>query len=319
MVTSIRTATQVKPEIKRLRVIVNPVSGTNREALDTIKKLLDAHGGLEYEISLTENGGDATRFAQEAAKAGVDAVVVCGGDGTVMETADGLRDTSVPLVILPGGTANVMSIELGIPQTLGAAFALMWDDTRILRAVDMGSIDNTYFFLRAGIGYEAEISATAPREEKKRWGRLAYFRHALRKIRSTRPVRYTLTLDGKTVVTRGVTCMICNSGNIGLPNLKLAAPVDVSDGLLDVIVIRSLHLGEAFKVIGSTLGSILPFLKSKPPLIEHWQAREITVEMKRRQMVAYDGEALKRAKRVSAHAVPGAVQVLVPASTVSQP
>lgn len=305
------------PVIHRLCVIANPASGTDREALDKLSALLAEQPDLDWQLRLTEGSGDATRFAREAAEAGVDAVAVYGGDGTVMEAAAGLRETAVPLVILPGGTANVMSIELDIPQALEEAVGLMWSPRRRVRAVDMGCVDDDLFFLRAGLGYEAEISATAPREEKKRLGRLAYLLHALRKLRSTRPTRYTLTLDGQTVVARGVTCMICNSGSVGLPNVRMVHETVVDDGLLDVIVIRSVRPGEVLRVVGSLLGSLFPTLRKATPKVDHWQAREVTVKLARRQQLAADGEPLRRTRQVKASVLPGAVRVLVPGAGVS--
>src|SRR5262245_52939987 len=115
---------QTQTTIKRLCVIANPVSGTNRSALDTIKTVLQDLSDVEIEICLTEKSGDARRFAQNAAREAVDLVIACGGDGTVMEVAAGLQGSDVPMAILPCGTANVMAVELGVPLGLNEALAL---------------------------------------------------------------------------------------------------------------------------------------------------------------------------------------------------
>ena len=62
---------------------------------------------------------DAKRLARKAAKSGADIVAIFGGDGSVAEAAAGLAGTKTALRILPGGTANVMSVELGIPARSG--------------------------------------------------------------------------------------------------------------------------------------------------------------------------------------------------------
>src|SRR5689334_18509397 len=90
---------------KRIHVIVNPAAGKDTPILGTLNKTF-ADTGIDWDIFVTKGAGDAHRLAKEAASAGVDAVAVNGGDGTVMEVASGLMNTNVPLAILPGGTAN---------------------------------------------------------------------------------------------------------------------------------------------------------------------------------------------------------------------
>ncbi|MCL4248988.1 MAG: diacylglycerol kinase family lipid kinase [Anaerolineae bacterium] len=300
----------------RICVIVNPVSGVQRTALDDITNYFAAQQTHEYEICVTERGGDARRFAQQAVARQVDVVAAYGGDGTMMEVAEGLRESSVPMAFLPGGTANVMAIELGIPTDLSAALDLALNPTHQVRVIDIGCVDNQYFLLRSGLGYEAEFSAGAARGAKSKSGRLAYVMNAIRKLRDMRPVRYVITIDGEIHVQRGITCMICNSTSIGVPNLRLVSASDVSDGLLDVIVIHNVRPGTIIGLVIDILRGILPGAKSRGTQNTHWQGREVTVTMNRRQLVARDGEPLKRAKRISAHIVPQALRVIVPATTL---
>ncbi|MBE0689610.1 MAG: NAD(+)/NADH kinase, partial [Anaerolineae bacterium] len=288
----------------RICVIANPVSGVNRAALDVIEDFFAAQLNLDYRMLLTQGSGDARRFAEEAVSDGYDLVAAYGGDGTMMEAADGLRGTNVPFAMLPGGTANVMSIDLGIPQDLDGALALIMNPDHEVRMVDMGCIDNQNFLLRAGIGYEADISAGAGRAEKKKRGRWAYFENALRKLGHVIPSKYVITVDGETYVQRGITCMICNSGSIGIPNLRLVQNGTVDDGLLDVIVIRNLRPDTILRTLFQIVRSIFPGHGESNGDSDHWQWREVTVMMKRRQLVAVDGEPFKRSKRVSAHIIP---------------
>ena len=47
-------------------------------------------------------------------KDGTDLILVLGGDGTINEVVNGMVHSNVPLGILPGGTANVLAMELGL-------------------------------------------------------------------------------------------------------------------------------------------------------------------------------------------------------------
>ncbi len=257
---------------RRITVIANPVSGTNPNALEELRAALGEREELEWDLHPTRKSGDAREFAQEAARQGVDAVVVWGGDGTVMETADGLRETGTPLLVLPGGTASVMAVELGMPRTMQDGLALLWNGKARLRPVDMGCIDNQYFLLRVGIGFEAAATAWAGREEKRRWGRMAYIVRGLRLLRGLQTVRYRITLDDQTVVAYGITCLICNSTNIGAPSMNLSGKTDIGDGLLDVIVIRDMTVMTMTRIMASVFQGLLPHRKEAPPPLDYWQA-----------------------------------------------
>lgn len=303
---------------QQVAVIANPASGVNRSALDEIRSFLEENkASLDATLHLTEGDGDAQRFAREAGASGINVVASYGGDGTQMEVASGLLGLGIPMLMLPGGTANVMAIDLGIPTTLEAALGLLLDETRVVRPVDMGCIDNEYFLLRAGIGYEAEMSANTDRGDKQKGGRWAYLQNALRKLRGLRQTKYILTIDGETHVRYGVTCMICNSSSIGIPNLRFVYNGDVSDGLLDVIIIPNMKPGTILKTALNILSSLTPTEEPGSVHLDHFQAREVTVQMKDRQFVARDGEPMKRSKRVSAYIIPHAINVIVPAPSLS--
>ena len=68
----------------------------------------------EVEIVETNRRGHAIRFAQDAARRGLDAVVAFGGDGTLNEVATGLAGTTTALAVLPGGSTNVFARTIGV-------------------------------------------------------------------------------------------------------------------------------------------------------------------------------------------------------------
>src|SRR5258706_1009216 len=237
---------------KRVHVIINPASGQDRPILGTLSRAFQ-ESSIEWEIYITKKGGDARRFAETALAAGADVVAVYGGDGTVAEVARALAGTEVPLAILPGGTANVLSVELGIPKNLANACDLLCRENSRVQKIDLGRVGNSYFMLSTGIGFAAALIGGADRKTKLRFGMLAYFVAAVRALRAQIHARYQLTLDGKQIETDGVTCMIINCGNLGLPGVKMAQAINVTDGLLDVVVIRRADLGAIIAIIARVL------------------------------------------------------------------
>lgn len=290
-----------EPRYKKVHVIVNPASGQDKPILGAMNTCF-RDAGIEWELLLTKDSGDAERLAKEAVAAGVDAVAVYGGDGTVMEVASGLVNSKVPLAILPGGTANVTSVELGIPNDLSAALSLLCGTDSEERTIDMGHVENRKFLLRIGIGFEATMMNKADRETKNRIGVLAYVISGLQALTERTISHYTINVDGEIHEVDGLSCMIANSGNLGLPNVKLSQTVQVGDGLLDVIVIPNVDLGGLLSVAANTTGG---------DQLPRWKGKRIEVTANPPQPVISDGEPIDDTP-VIAEVIPQCLIVLVP-------
>jgi diacylglycerol kinase (ATP) len=301
---------QCAVKLNRVHVIINPASGQDKPMLNVLNTVF-RDAGIDWDVFITKDAGDAERLAREAASAGVDAVVVYGGDGTVTEAAAGLAGTDVPLAILPGGTANAIALALGIPTGLEEAAALLAGGENSLRQVDMGQTRDQHFLIAVGIGIPGELAEGADREAKDRLGFLAYAFSSIQAVRTVETVQYTITVDGEQHQTQGVTCLIANGGNFGIPGLNLEQMIDMGDGLLDVLVIHRADI----QAIVSLAASVVRQDESVAPL-EHWRGREIEVVAEPQQAIQADGEVLKSGP-ITAHLLPSAVRFLVPASAVA--
>ena len=295
------------PSFRRLHIIVNPAAGPDRPVLSLLNTAFNT-SNLEWDITLTKKAGDAKRLAQEAVQAGADVVGVYGGDGTVMEAASGLVGADVPLAIFPGGTANVFSIELGLPRDPASACQLVTGALpATLRAVDLIQVAERYYALRIGTGLESQMVAGADRALKDLMGALAYGVAAWQALQEPRNERYTLTLDGQTVDSEGVACTIVNASNLGAPGFYLAPNVDTGDGWLDVFVLKRADTA-ALWTWATTAATGNP----DPTLLQRWRAREVTLRAEPSAVVQGDGELIGHTP-LTARVAPQAVRVLVPA------
>jgi YegS/Rv2252/BmrU family lipid kinase len=290
---------------RRIHIVINPASGRPKPILHIVNRIFN-RAEIDWDISLTKARGDAERFAREAAANGVDIVAAYGGDGTVMEVAQGLLGSKVPLAILPGGSANLMSVELGIPKDLEKAAEIAADPKSPTRQVDVGILGKSYFLLRVGIGFAARKVAYADRSLKNRVGVLAYSVAAVKAAKETESAHYCITLDGKQVEAKGVTCLVDNAGNMGIKGYQPAKDIRVDDGLLDVILLDSSGISN---LISS--GSSLLATNRAEILIHHWQAHQIKIEVDPPQPVQVDGEMVDDTP-VSIEVLPGMLNILVP-------
>ncbi len=306
---------------ERVHVVINPAAGQEEPILSIINSVFRG-AGVDYDVSITKAAGDATLQARQAAEGGADVVAAYGGDGTVAEVASGLIGTNVPLAILPGGTANAMSSELNIPQTSRAAAELICAEHILVRKVDMGSLFvNTpelgdhwrNFILRVGVGFEAAMVEKAGRELKDRFGNFAYLWAAMQNLIQPQVGHYQLVIDGQEIETEGLTCIIANSGNMAQRNLSLIPGIDISDGLLDVIVIQPAGL----RMFTDLIGSITELINVDASdaegkrAVQWWQAKEVRLVSTPAQSVQLDGEVLGT-PAVSARVLPQAIRVITP-------
>ena len=294
---------------KKLQVIINPAAGVGRPILQALNaRLKDT--GIEWDVSITHKAGDAERLAKEAVEDGADIVGVYGGDGSVMEVASALRGTSTPMAIFPGGTANVMSVELGIPSTdIETSIDFVANGNYTTRRIDMGRVNDRLFLLRIGIGLEADMMKSADQEIKNRFGMLAYAFSAVNEMRNLTPTLYRVRVDGELHEVEGISCMIANSGNVAIGGLTLSKEIDISDGLLDVVIFRSADLAAMISVTAAVMSSNAEATDN--PQLEHYQGREIVVESDPPQTISIDGEVIEPTT-LTASILPGAVNVVVP-------
>src|SRR6185312_109389 len=136
-----------------------------------------AHGDLTPRLLPTSAPGEASLLAQEAVRQGSDLVLVLGGDGTVNEVVQGLAHSNVPLGVLPGGTANVLAMELGLGSRSEPAARTLADfePRPVALGQIRGSFGSRYFLLMAGAGLDANIVYEVSAGLKNAAGKLAYW------------------------------------------------------------------------------------------------------------------------------------------------
>ena len=146
----------------RTAVVYNPVRVADiDERREVVERALAEAGWpapVWWETTAEDPGAGQARQAVEA---GAEVVFACGGDGTVRSCIDGLAGGPAARAVLPAGTGNLLATNLGLPQDAEAGVQVVLDAGR--RRIDVGEVDGTAFAVMAGMGFDADCSATPRR------------------------------------------------------------------------------------------------------------------------------------------------------------
>ena len=169
--------------MKKLMLLVNPVlqqTASRRRGVERVHHTFRQECSTVDVLETGENRAAGAK-AKRAIAEGYDAVVVCGGDGTIFDVIQGLAGSSVPLGIIPYGTGNVLAQNLKVPGNPVAA--AHWILKSRPREVPLGRIhccvpggrESWLFAMAAGMGMHASLMSEARRSGKSRVGKAAYF------------------------------------------------------------------------------------------------------------------------------------------------
>ena len=242
-------------------------------------------------------------MAQQAAQENADLVLVLGGDGTVNEAVQGLAHSTIPVGVLPGGTANVLAMELRLgsrPETAARRLA-EFEPRRIALGRITGEFGSRYFLLMAGAGLDATIVYQVSLGLKNAAGKVAYWAAGLSHL--TRNVeQLQVQVDGKTHVCGfALVSRVRNYGG----DLEIATGASLHDDDFEVVLFEGSHplryawymLNVAARRVQRTSGVRV--------------LRANSIKILSQAPVQIDGEFLGR-QTASIEIVPAAIELLLP-------
>ncbi len=216
---------------KLILVVVNPAT---RRGADQLIAAVQRHAPPGVELDVRRTVRDRPVADLIADRIGdASAIVACGGDGTVADVVTALDDSDLPVGIMPGGSTNVIARENRIPLQPDAAARLIFGEHRVAR-LDVGLSGHRRFLHMAGAGLDSRLFAATNPTLKRRLGWPAYVPAAIRNL-LTRPVSFTITVDGTTIHLRSALVLVANGAGIVRPSLPIYPGLRRDDGLLDVI------------------------------------------------------------------------------------
>ena len=192
--------------IRDALLIVNPTAGRARALhsgpLERARKIL-AQQRIESEVAPIDGPGSGRELARRAVRDRRQMVIVCGGDGTLNEVVNGLAGSTVPLALLPAGTANVFAKELGLPWNIERAASLVGGSR--FKRIALGHVtsaelggDGRYFLSLAGAGPDGVMVRAVNQSLKDRTGTIAFWIEGFRQLAVYRFPRFRVKFGSET-------------------------------------------------------------------------------------------------------------------------
>ena len=272
----------------RFHVILNAKSGPG-ESDDRREKLEAALAsqGLEAAIHPVADGEGIVRAAKDAIAAGAEVVVAAGGDGTVSAVASCVQGTAATLGVLPMGTLNHFARDLGIPNALEEAVAVLAQGIRV--GVDLGEVNGRFFVNNASLGIYPDRVRDRVRQQRRlgrgKWWAMTWA--AIGVLRRSPFLRLTLEIEGREVVRCRSPFVFIGNNDYVMEGFDIGARESLRDGRLSIYTTtRETRFGMVALVVRALVGRLRQaddFATSA--------ARHLRIDSPRRRLlVATDGE-----------------------------
>ena len=256
-------------------VIVNPVAGSVGDIQLRLEQLRRLNA---KEVGITRYAGEAETLARAAVRRGSDYVIAAGGDGTLNEVINGIATSrparQVCVGVVPLGTANDFARSIGLIGDVNANIdTLRAQETTVIDLVRMTSGRRRYFVNVSAGGFSGVVDEKLTSEIKAAWGPLAYLRSAAAALPELQTYRTTMIFDDTEELMIDLYNVVVANGQFAGGGLPIAPQANLSDGLLDVVLVPKRAAAEmallaAQMLLGTHISSdAVPFRRAKKILV----------------------------------------------------
>ncbi|HRY08392.1 MAG: diacylglycerol kinase [Actinobacteria bacterium] len=290
-------------------IVINPTSGKGRSLKNAplaVARLRER--GVQVRVLEAGSAEESLRLAREAVADGVEALIACGGDGTVHLALQAVQGTDTTLGIIPVGTGDDIARSLDLPRDDACKAADVIADGRT-RTVDYAVIhaaDGTEraFLAVMSVGFDSEVTERA---NTMTWptGTSRYLLATIAELGVYKPVDFRITVDDKTLTEQGMMLAVGNGASYG-GGMYVCPSAVLDDGQLDLTFLARTSKFTFLK----TFPSVFKGTHVTRPFVH--TLRGATVRVEAAGQTAYaDGERVGPLP-VDVHVVPGGLRAFAP-------
>jgi len=263
--------------------LTNPLSGRKKRATEILERVNRTYKEQRDLVQIREIDFDTLdQMLEEAIKGGIKNIYAVGGDGTVNAVGARLIDQPVSFGVIPTGSGNGYARNIGFSTKTALAVRQTIDAKAI--SVDTATFNGKPFLNIAGIGLGAEVAYEYTTTKTRGLG--PYVKSSARSILSHKPEPYQLTIDGEKIYLEDVLGLEVAIGTQYGYQAKAAPLASITDGLLDIVVIKSFPMIKAANLVSKLFRGQV----NRSKHIDLYQGKQIRIERSQAGKAQMDGE-----------------------------
>ena len=192
--------------------------------------------GSKYQVKISESSfkGETKTLAREAVLDKTDLIVACGGDGTINEIINEIKERKFKIAIVPIGSGNGIARHFKIPLDISKSLDLILRHNYTF--VDIGKVNESLFLGNVAFGIGADFIKNYHKIKNK--GLVGYFLAFIKTIFSIKEKQFIIDIDGERIISTPLILIVSNTNQQGY-NFTVTPKAKTDDGLLDMFIVEN--------------------------------------------------------------------------------
>lgn len=192
--------------------------------------------GNKYQVKISESSfkGETKTLAREAVLDKTDLIVACGGDGTINEIINEIKERKFKIAIVPIGSGNGIARHFKIPLDISKSLDLILRHNYTF--VDIGKVNESLFLGNVAFGLGADFIKNYHKIKNK--GLVGYFLAFIKTIFSIKEKQFVIDIDGERIISTPLILIVSNTNQQGY-NFTVTPKAKTDDGLLDMFIVEN--------------------------------------------------------------------------------
>ena len=302
---------------RKLFYIINPIAGNGSRG--SLRKQIEERtrkAGYDFECRDSAIDGNYDLIAHAIQSEGFTDIIIAGGDGTINQVVGALRYLELPFGIIPCGSGNGLARCAGLSTDPQEALDTIFSGSAM--RTDGYTVNGNFACELTGLGFDGAVAHAYAQSATR--GLNTYIRHAIKQFRSAPSYKFMVHVLGQAVSLDAYMITVANANQFG-NKVTIAPYASLSDGLLDVVIVKKQHklplLWRAYRQLsgqnqplrGEDIITSLSDKRNQQD-IHYWQVSAIEIENLDGAMIHVDGEATSRVEKAKIEIAPSVFRLI---------
>lgn len=295
---------------RKIVYLINPISGTKeKDSLVSIITDKTRAQQLDFEILPTVASGDYTFLNDKIREENITDIVICGGDGSVNQVVYALADTGIRFGIIPMGSGNGLALAAHIPRPVLKALKVIFAGHS--QKTDAFMVNDQFACMLCGLGFDAAVAHEFAVQPKR--GLKTYAGLTTKRFFSAKTYSFHVDANNLSFQCDAYFISLANGNQFG-NNFTIAPQANLSDGLLDVVIVKksgkTMLLWNVIQQVFS--GKIKSIENSMELPVIYFQTDKLSIKNHEEAPIHIDGEPRETIAELSIQVLPNHFNLIQP-------